>query len=80
MGTTNFRENTCNNAYYSTSQVRTASMLVLLINLEFRKVIFLSLSPHADWLWGPPRLLSKGYRCLSWEWSSWGMKLTIHLH
>jgi hypothetical protein len=34
-------------------------------------------------LWGPPNLLSNGYRALvlvPWLWSGWGMKLTTHFH
>jgi len=41
---------------------------------------FISLSPHTDWLWGPPSLLSNGYQGLFHEYSLQGMKLTTHIH
>jgi hypothetical protein len=40
------------------------------------KARFFSSAQRPDRLWGSPSLLSSGYR---WQ-SSWGMKLTTHLH
>jgi hypothetical protein len=41
----------------------------------------ISSPPRPDRLWGPPSLLSNGYRKLfRRRWSSWGVKLTTHLH
>jgi hypothetical protein len=42
---------------------------------------FFSSPPCPDRLWGPPSLLSKGYRGpFLWEWTGRGVKLTTYLH
>jgi hypothetical protein len=61
-------------------QVQIAKLQIIREHKPFKIILFGKLF-YTSWLWGPPSLLSYGYReLLLWGYSGRGVKLTTYLH